>query len=140
LSDAHADNPTPSMPTAAFFGFVFRERSEERAAVALPLRREFLQTEALVHGGILATLADTAAVYMLYGELDPRRTMTSIEFKLNFVRPAVLAGGEVEARAQLVRRGRTVALVDVEVVQRDALVAKGLFTYLFGDRAGSPNA
>ena len=57
--------------------------------------------------------------------------MTSIEFKLNFLSPARPGGERLTARALVVRRGRRVGVCDVEVVQGDKLVAKGLFTYLF---------
>lgn len=124
------------MPAAELFGFRFADRDEREAAVGLPLRREFLQGEERVHGGVLAALADTAAVYLILGGVAASQTFTSIEFKLNFVRAVVLERGELVARARFVKRGRTIALVDVEVFQSDAIVAKGLFTYLFSERVG----
>jgi uncharacterized protein (TIGR00369 family) len=123
-------DPVAAMPAAAFFGFDFRERSAELARVALVPRPEFFQGQGRVHGGILATLADTAAVWLLLGPLLPERTLTSIEFKLNFVRPALAERGELVAVAKLVRRGRTVALASVDVLQAGELIATGLFTYL----------
>jgi len=122
------------MPAASIFGFRFVDRSPVVARVVLPLRAEFLQGEERVHGGIVATLADTAAVYLLFQDVAPERAMTSIEFKINFTRPAVLERGELVATAKLVRKGRQIALADVEVEQQGALVAKGLFTYLFSER------
>jgi uncharacterized protein (TIGR00369 family) len=130
----HPNDPVARMPATTVFGFRFLERDERSARVALPLLPEFLQGEARVHGGILATLADTAAVYLLIQGLGIERTLTSIEFKLNFTRPATLERGEVVASAKVVKKGRTVALADVEVEQAGALIAKGLFTYLFAAR------
>jgi acyl-coenzyme A thioesterase PaaI-like protein len=69
-------------------------------------------------------------VWLLLGPLLPERTLTSIEFKLNFVRPALAERGELLAVAKLVRRGRTVALASVDVLQAGELIATGLFTYL----------
>ncbi len=127
----NTNDPIAAMPTSVWFGYRFLERDVHSARVVLPLRAEFLQVEGVVHGGILATLADTAAVYLLTPGVARDSVMTSIEFKLNFVRPAMLTSGEVVAVAKLVKRGRHVALADVELMQGDALVAKGLFTYLF---------
>jgi len=76
---------------------------------------------------MLATLADTAGAYLLYRSLPPDRRMTSIEFKLNFLRPAVADAGELHARARIVKQGRQVTLCDIEVAQGGELVAKGLF-------------
>lgn len=132
--DASLPDPVPVMPASAWFGFQFRERHESRASVALPLRREFFQGEGRVHGGVIASLADTAAVWLLLNGVLPERTMTSIEFKLNFVRPALEERGELLAVAELVRRGRNVALAEVDVLQAGELVAKGLFTYLISPR------
>ncbi|MCC6408759.1 MAG: PaaI family thioesterase [Planctomycetes bacterium] len=117
-------------PVGAFFGYRPGPRDARHARVSLEPRREFLQGQERVHGGILASLADTTAVWLVYPELDRGRTLTSIEFKLNFLRPATLTGGELVADATLVKLGRTIALVDVEVAQGGGLVAKGLFTYL----------
>lgn len=96
----------------------------------MPLKHIFLQEERVVHGGVLTTLADTAAVYTIYPFLEDGRTMSSIEFKLNFLRPVFIDGGSVTAKAKLVRQGKRVALVQVDLQQARRLVAKGLFTYL----------
>jgi len=119
------------VPANRHFGFTLVSRGEGKAVVSLRVRPEYLQEEGVLHGGILSTLADTAAVYTLHPDLEPGWMMTSIEFKMNFLRPAVEGNGEVLARAELVRRGRRVGLCDVEVFQADKLVAKGSFTYLF---------
>ena len=84
----------------------------------------------MVHGGIISTLADTAAVYTLHPYLTENQSMTSIEFKMNFLSPVLIENGDLLARARLVKRGRKVALCDVEVLQKEKLVAKGLFSYL----------
>lgn len=84
----------------------------------------------MVHGGIISTLADTAAVYTIHPGLAAGERMISIEFKVNFLAGATVERGEVMARASLVRKGRTVAVVQVEVHQGEAQVATGLFTYI----------
>ncbi len=132
--DPHGFDPVAAMPAAAFFGFEFRSRDGEQARVALALRSELFQGQQRVHGGVIASLADTCAVWLLLPGLLPERTITSIEFKLNFVRAAVDERGELLALARPVRVGRTVALADVNVLQGDELVAKGLFTYLVSPR------
>ncbi len=98
--------------------------------MAAPVLASSLQVDGWVHGGLLATLADTAGAYLLYRSLPPDRRMTSIEFKLNFLRPAVAEAGDLNARARIVKQGRQVILCDIEVAQGGELVAKGLFTYL----------
>lgn len=116
-----------------FFGLRLLDCSAEHAEVAMPVRPEYTQEEGIVHGGVLTALADTAAVYSILPGLPDGRTITSIELKLNFLRPASPAGGELGAYARVIRRGVRIAVADVEVSQDERLVAKGLFTYLVLD-------
>jgi len=118
------------IPANRYFGFSLVSRSDDRAEVTLPLKKEYLQEGGVVHGGIISSLADTTAVYVIYPSLPGNQTMTSIEFKINFLAAAVLEKGELRAVARRVKRGRTIALCDVEVWQQETLVAKGLFTYM----------
>ncbi|MEM7201569.1 MAG: PaaI family thioesterase [Planctomycetota bacterium] len=134
--------PTPQDPAAAFaaflgdipvarsLGFDLLARTDDECTLQMPVADRHLQNDARVHGGIVATLADTAAVWLLRPALPVGRGLTSIEFKLNFLRPARADGGALRASARLVKRGRTVCVSDVEVHQGVDLVAKGLFTYL----------
>lgn len=104
-----------------------------RAEIAMPVKRAFTQEGGVVHGGLVTLVADTAAVYALLPELPAGQTMTSIELKMNFLRPALPDRGELVARAAVVRRGRRVGVCEVDVFQADTAVATGLFTYLIYD-------
>jgi uncharacterized protein (TIGR00369 family) len=121
-------------PIHRLLGFELQERDSTGAVLRLPLQHDFLQEEGLVQGGVIAALADATAVQVLLPELAPERSLTSIEFKLNFLRPARLAGGALVARAELVRRGRSIALCKVLVEQAGQAIATGLFTYLLQER------
>lgn len=109
--------------------------SAEAVELALPLQARFLQGQGIVHGGVLATLADSAAVLALFPRAgDAASGLSSIEFKLNFLRPALPEAGDVRARALVLRRGRKVGVCEVELHQSGHLIGKGLFTYLYLDR------
>ena len=104
----------------------------ESLVLALPLQARFLQGQGSVHGGVLATLADSAAVLALFPRAqDAARGLSSIEFKLNFLRPAVLDAGDMHAHAKVLRRGRRVGVAEVELRQAERAIAVGLFTYLY---------
>ncbi len=122
------------VPINKFFGYTLVSREPKETVVSMEIRPEFLQEEGLVQGGILSAIADTAAVYTFFPDLDDGATMTSIEFKVNFLRPAVPGNGALMARARVIQRGRKIGVCDVEVTQSDAVVLKGLFTYMFYDR------
>ena len=97
------------------------------------------QENGVVHGGLIAALADTTAVYALLADLPADRTVTGVEFKINFLRPAQPAGGMLLARALPLRRGRRIAVCEVEVIQEQSVVAKGSCTYLVGAAQIAPN-
>ena len=106
-------------------------RTDRSASVVVRVDDWFLQETGVVHGGIITALADTAAVYALNSELSASESMTGLELKINFLRPATGGGGPITACATAVRRGRTIGVCDVEVWQEERLIAKGLFTYLY---------
>ena len=122
------------VPIVGHFGLRLTSQSADETVLSMEPRPEFLQEEGVVQGGVLSVLADTAAVYTLYPELPPDRLMTSIEFKMNFLRPATADRGPVTARARVVQRGRRVALCEVDLTQAGKLVARGSFTYLLFER------
>lgn len=121
-------------PINGFLGMRLLQRSATHAKLELPLRPEFVQVEGVVHGGILATLCDTAAVYVLHPDLGPDRSMTSIEFKLNFLAAARADGAPLLAEATLLRAGRSIAVCESAAWQGSTLCAKGSFTYLLRPR------
>jgi uncharacterized protein (TIGR00369 family) len=90
-----------------------------------------MQVYGVVHGGVVAALADTAgglAAYMAY----PRGTrVATVEMKINFLE--AVEGGSITAEAVVVRMGRHIAVTDCDV--RDSsrrLLAKALMTFFVG--------
>ena len=122
------------VPVNQFYDYTLVSRSREHAEVRMPLKGSYRQEEGIVQGGIISSLADTTAVHVFYPDLTGNQSMTSIEFKLNFLRPALVEEGDLIARARLVKRGRTVGLCEVEVRQEKRQIATGLFTYLFFEK------
>jgi uncharacterized protein (TIGR00369 family) len=109
-------------------------RTAGGAEIRMPLQSWFGQEGGVVHGGIITAIADTAAVYSILSDLDgSSRSMTSIDLKINFLRPARLEGEVLVATSRLIKKGRTVAVSAVEVRQGESHVATGLFTYLILD-------
>lgn len=103
------------------------------AVVTMEATSALAQGYGLVQGGVISALADAAAVCCFLAdepEAAGARSVTSIEFKVNFLRPAAPGRGTLQARASVVKRGKRIGLADVDVTQAGELVAKGLFTYL----------
>lgn len=66
-----------------------------------------------LHGGILCDLADGAMGMALASVLDEGETFTTLELKMNFLRP--VRNARLTAKARVVSRGRTVALLICDV-------------------------
>ena len=113
-------------PLNRALGFQLRSLTDGRAEIAMPIQPWFFQENGIVHGGVITSLADTASVYAAGGP----KGMVGIEFKLNFLKAAAPDGAELVARASIVRKGRTIAVSEVDVFQRDDRIATGLFTFL----------
>ncbi len=76
------------------------------------------QQHGLFHGGVTATLADNAAGFAGYTLMDEDEQPLSLEFKISFIAPA--RGETLEARARVVKAGRRLKHVQVEVFVVDA--------------------
>jgi uncharacterized protein (TIGR00369 family) len=121
-------------PSNRWLGLRLVQRSAERVEVEVPVRAEFLQEAGVVQGGILTALADTTAVWLLWPDLGPSRTMTGTGCSMNFLAAATLDGGPLRAHASPLRVGRTLAVCESTVRQGDHIVAKGTFTFLLRER------
>ena len=89
-----------------------------------------------LHGGILCDLADAAMGMAYHSLLEPGESFTTLELKINFLRP--FWTGRLVARGRVVSRGRTVGLAECEIEDdQGRLVAKASSTCmtLRGDAA-----
>lgn len=122
------------VPSNRYYGFELTHHEVHAAVVTLNPRPEQAQDHGIVQGGILVGLCDVAGVYAVYPYLPEGHTMTSVELKLNFLRPVFPGAGPVHARAEAVQVGSRIAVLEVTAEQGGKDVAKGLFTYLIFER------
>lgn len=117
--------------TARQFGFEIAEAGFGRVVMSMRVGDQHRQIHGVVHGGVMATLVDTAGGLATYMAL-PRGTRTAtIELKINYLEG--VESGEVRADARVVRMGRHIAVVDCDVHDhRGRLVAKALMTFFVG--------
>ena len=82
-----------------------------------------------IHGGILCDLADAAMGTAWFSTLEPGETFTTLELKINFLRP--FWTGKLIARGRVVSRGRTVGMTECDVFdERERLIARASSTCL----------
>jgi uncharacterized protein (TIGR00369 family) len=82
-----------------------------------------------VHGGILCDIADGAMGCAYASLLGEGESFTTLELKINFLKPVL--GGRLLARARVVKSGRTVGLIECDVEDEGgSLVARASSTCL----------
>ncbi len=107
--------------------FVSAERGE--ATFALEVREELTRMGGLLHGGAVASLLDTAAAFAVHTVLEPEKRTVTIDLTIHFLRP--VTSGRIEARARVLREGRRVVILVVEVTDSNGeLTATATTTYL----------
>ena len=131
-------------PVARLLGMRLVELGDGEAAFELEADPErHANPMGTVHGGILCDLADAAMGCAYASRLGEGESFTTVELKANFLRP--VRSGLLTARARVVKGGRTLGLVECDVVdEHGELVARAGSTCmtLRGDRSadGSPTA
>ena len=70
---------------------------------------------ATVHGGVIATLADTVASCAVLSIAPVGVVTPTLEMKINFLRPATMASGTLTAEGRLISSGRTTALAEARI-------------------------
>jgi uncharacterized protein (TIGR00369 family) len=127
-SRAYLEGRLPPPPIARLIGF--RPLSVDPGRAVFELETD-LQRHAnpmgTVHGGILCDLADAAMDFAYASTLEENETFTTLELKINFLRPVWQT--RLSARANVVQRGRTIGLVECDVTDaQDRSVARASST------------
>jgi 1,4-dihydroxy-2-naphthoyl-CoA hydrolase len=120
-----------SSNTARQFGFVLGEAGPGRVVLQMRVGERHMQVHGVVHGGVIAALADTAGGLATYMACPPGTRIATVEMKINYLE--AVEGGVVRAEARVVRLGSHIAVVDCEVRDdRPRLVGKALMTFFVG--------
>ena len=115
------------------FGFDVQRAHRGRAIFRLDVRPRHKQIHGVVHGGILAALADTTAAIAAYTAVPQGTEIVTVELKINYLEP--VPGGRIKADARVLRAGRNFVVAECEIFNENgSLAAKALLT--FGAAAG----
>ena len=101
---------------------------EGGAVLGLTVKDHHRQIHKVVHGGVIATLADTAGAIAAYTASPVGAELATIELKINYLLP--IAEGKVEAEGRVLRAGRNFIVVECDVRNAEGqLAAKALMTF-----------
>jgi len=114
--------------SSELLGFDVDSVHDGRAIFSLKVRPSHKQIHGVVHGGILAALADTAAAIAAYTVVPRGVELATLELKINYLEP--VPGGTIKADARVLRGGRNFIVTECEIFnETGSLAAKALLTF-----------
>src|SRR5438552_8698692 len=117
----------PLAPIASLIGFTLTAIEPGRARIELAADRRHANPMGTLHGGVLCDIADAAMGMAYAATLEEGETFTTLELKINFLRP--FWTGKLFAEACMVKDGRTIGLVECNVMDaQQRLVARATST------------
>ena len=84
-----------------------------RVTLSMPITSKVVQQYQVVHGGMVAVIADSASGLAAISLLPPEDGVLSIEFKINLLGPG--RGERMIARGEVIKSGRTVIVSKADV-------------------------
>jgi uncharacterized protein (TIGR00369 family) len=99
---------------------------------SVAIQEHHRQQDGFIHAGVMATMADHTAGYAAFTTVKEEFQILTIEFKINFLRPAF--GKRLVCRSGVIREGSQLIISESEVFDqregKETLVAKALVTLM----------
>jgi len=119
----------PRAPIGDLVGFGVTEAGEGRAVVEIQTGPQHFNPMGTLHGGVLCDIADTAMGFAFASTLAAGESFTTVELKINYLRPVREA--RLRAEGRVVQRGRTMGYAECDVIDENGkLIAKSSSTCL----------
>jgi len=119
----------PGPPIGALMSFSIAELEEGRAVFVVEPAEYHYNPIGVVHGGVAATLLDSAMGCAVHSTLPAGAGYTTLEIKVNYLRPMTVETGPVRCEASVIHVGGRTATAEGRVVdQSGKLYAHGTTT------------
>jgi uncharacterized protein (TIGR00369 family) len=116
---AIATGELPPPPIAVLMGFQLTEVEEGRAVFTMEPAEYHYNPIGSVHGGVAATLLDSAMGFAVNSLLPQGAAYTTLEIKVNYIRPMTRETGLVRCEGTVIHRGSTVATAEGRITGAD---------------------
>ena len=117
-----------NLPFAKLMGMRLVDLRPDEAVISIDMRDDLAQPSGVLHGGVTATLIDTAMAFAVRTHLADHEFTATIDLTVHYLRPHT--EGKVTCTAKIVRAGKRVFTVSADVEnEAGKLVATGLSTY-----------
>ena len=131
---AIAERKLPPPPIANLMGFDIEEVGEGRVVFAVEPQEYHYNPIGMVHGGLAATLLDSAMGCAVHSLLPEGRGYTTLEIKVNYVRALKHDTGRVRAIGKVIHLGGKIATAEGSLIDSAGkLYAHGTTTCLLSD-------
>ncbi len=116
------------VPFNQLIGMELKDLKDGEATINLTVRAEIRQPHGLLHGGVTASLIDTAMAFAVITKLTKEEKASTIDLNVHYLRP--VTEGEIFCVAKVVKPGKRIFTVSAEVFNEEKkLVATALSTY-----------
>ncbi len=130
----------PAAPIAALMGLSLVRAEPGQVTFRLDVGEHLYNPIGSVHGGVFCTLLDSAMGCSVHASLSRGQAYTSLELKVNFIKPLTLNTPSVVATGQVISLGRRVATASAQITGPDGtLYAHGTTTCLIFDARPDPS-
>ncbi|ARQ00349.1 PaaI family thioesterase [Pseudorhodoplanes sinuspersici] len=109
------DGRFPAPPITQTLGFTLSEAEHGRVVFSGTPQMRHYNPIGTVHGGFAMTLLDSALACAVHSTLLKGETYTTLEIKVNLVRPLTKDTGPVRAEGRLIHRGRTLGTSEGDI-------------------------
>lgn len=117
------------MPFEDYLSLRVTRRHKDGVTTECAIGPQLLNSNGVLHGGITASIADEAAWQSIEHHFAEKRSSTTVELKINYLRP--IPPGKLKARAYLLRAGRSLCVSRVDMFDpHKRLAATALVTYM----------
>lgn len=116
------------LPIAAMLGMRLVDIKIDEATISLEMREDLKQPHGVLHGGVTATLIDTAMAFAVRTRVPAGEATATIDLTIHYLRPHV--EGTITCTAKNVRAGKRIFTVSADVVTGEGkLIATAVSTY-----------
>jgi len=116
-------------PFIKLLGLEFEKLEQGRTSTRLERRENLLNKHSAVHGGVIYAIADISMGVAVYTTLKTGEETSTIEIKINYLKPAKCNLLICEAR--VLKKGKNLAVVEAEIRSGESdLIAKALGTFM----------
>lgn len=131
ITDEHreqAANVLHNLPFAKLMGMRLIELDLDRAVLKIDMRDDLRHPGGILHGGVTATLIDTAMAFAVRTRVPRNEPTATIDLTVHYLRPHI--DGTFTCTAKVVRAGKRIFTVSADVHnEKGDLIATAISTY-----------